>query len=201
MKRNCENFGSSETVSIFVLMAILFAGVLAGVLLYCTADELYYSKFESISVSFIKKSFQYSFLQLVVNSFAGTFFLVLVCFFLGFGSIFQPVELIIPLFKGLGLGVSLADMYYSLGFNGLLLSIILIIPNAVISSFALIIACRESVRMSNSIRKILFGKSLDYNKIDFRLYITKFVIITVILGCSSVLDGAVTILFYRIING
>jgi uncharacterized membrane protein SpoIIM required for sporulation len=201
MKRNSENFDRSETVSIFVLMAILFAGVLAGVLLYCNADEFYYSKFESISVSFIKKSFQYSFLQLVVNSFAGTFFLVLVCFFLGFGSVFQPVELLVPLFKGLGLGISLADMYYSLGFNGLLLSLMLIIPNAVISSFALIIACRESIRMSNSIKNILFGKSLDYNKIDFRLYITKFIIVTVILGGSSLLDGAVTILFLKIVNG
>lgn len=201
MKRNSESHDSAETVSIFVLMVILFAGVLAGALLYCNAHELYYSKLEVNTVSFIKKSFEYSFLQLAVNSFAGTFFLVLACFLLGFGSVFQPVELIVPFFKGLGLGVSLADIYYSLGFNGVVLSLILIIPNAVISSFSLIIACRESVRMSNSIKKILFGKSLDYNNVDFRLYITKFIIVTVIIGGSSLLDGAVTILFSKFING
>lgn len=201
MKRNSESHDSAETVSIFVLMVILFAGVLAGALLYCNADKLYYSKLEANTVSFIKKSFEYSFLQLAVNSFAGTFFLVLACFLLGFGSVFQPVELIIPFFKGLGLGVSLADIYYSLGFNGIILSLILIIPNAVISSFSLIIACRESVRMSNSIKKILFGKSPDYNNVDFRLYITKFIIVTVIIGGSSLLDGAITILFSKFLNG
>lgn len=86
-------------------------------------------------------------------------------------------------------------MYGSFGLAGVGMSAVLIIPGAVLSAFALIIAARESLELSGKIFSSVFGRTSSGEAIDFRLYITKFVILVIILMVSSLADSLATFIF------
>lgn len=132
-----------------------------------------------------------TFIETLVNSFSGPFLLILACLLLGFGAVSMPAELLVPLFHGLGIGVMLADMNADYGLKGMLVSLVVILPFAVISAFIVIIAARESFSMSYlSARRLLGSDKSDSGAI--KLYLTKFLVLFAALGALSLADSFVT---------
>lgn len=132
-----------------------------------------------------------TFIETLVNSFSGPFLLILACLLLGFGAVSMPAELLVPLFHGLGIGVMLADMNADYGLKGMLVSLVVILPFAVISAFIVIIAARESFSMSYlSARRLLGLDKSDSGAV--KLYLTKFLVLFAALGVLSLTDSFVT---------
>ena len=178
-----------------LLTALYFAGVFLGVILYGTLDGERLGVLNDITGSFVYGRLNHTFWETLVNSFSGAFLVLTACFWLGFSAAAQPVELLVPVFRGLGAGVSLSGMYGSFGLAGVGMSAVLIIPGAVLSAFALIIAAREALEMSGKIFSSVFGRTASGEAIDFRLYVTKFVILFIILTVSSLADSLATFIF------
>ncbi len=178
-----------------LLTGLYFAGVFLGVILYSTLDGEALSALNDVTGSFVNGRLNHTFWETLVNSFSGGFILLLACFWLGFSSAAQPIELLIPAFRGLGAGVSLSGMYGSFGLKGVGMSAVLIIPGAVLSAFAVIIAAREALELSGRVFMSAFGRGMGGEPIDFRLYFTKFVILCAILAVSSLTDSLATFLF------
>ena len=177
------------------LAVLYFAGVLAGTVLYCIPNSEWIEILDNITGNFISGRLGQSFSEMLVSSFSGSFILLLVCFLLGFSAIAQPVELIVPVFQGMGAGVSAAGMYGSYGVSGIGISMILVIPGAVISAFAIIIAAREAIKLSSCIYFSVFVKEQTGEAPDFRLYFTKFVILCAMLIAASLAESLITFLF------
>ena len=114
---------------------------------------------------------------------------------MGLSAAAQPIEVIVPIFRGMGAGVAVSGIYYSYGTSGIGIAAVLIIPGAVISAFAVIIAAREALDLSGKVYMSAVGKNTSGGQIDFRLYFTKFVILCVILAASSFADSVLTFLF------
>ncbi len=178
-----------------LLTGLYFAGVFLGVILYGTLDGESLAALNDITGSFVNGRLNHTFWETLVNSFSGAFLLLLLSFWLGFSAAAQPIELLIPAFRGLGAGVSLSGMYGSFGLKGVGMSAVLIIPGAVLSAFALIIAAREALELSGNIFTSVFGGRVSGETLDFRLYFTKFVILCAILALSAVADSLATFLF------
>lgn len=197
MSSNIKRVGkmSPNDSAVLFLLILFLLGVLIGTILYCSVDAESLYGLSRLSGSLIESRLGQTFLQTLVNSFSGAFILLLVCFILGFGAVFQPAEMLIPVFRGLGIGVSLSGMYSQFGLNGFGISLILIIPNGIISAIVLIIAVREAIRMSNSISNIVFSAKSGFEPLDYKLYFTKFVILSAILAVSSLADSLLTFLF------
>ncbi len=182
-------------VRLTLLAALYFAGVFLGVILYGTLSGEQLDALNGLTGSFVIGRLNHTFWETLVNSFSGAFLLLTACFWLGFSAAAQPIELLVPAFRGLGAGVSLSGMYGSFGLAGVGMSAVLIIPGAVLSAFALIIAARESLELSGKIFLSVFGRTVSGEAIDFRLYITKFVILLIILMVSSLADSLATFIF------
>lgn len=185
---------SNTRALLLALMLVLLLGVLFGTLTFRGTD----SGLSFITNSFIKDRAEQTFIQTFANSFCGAGALALLCFFLGFSALAQPIELLVPLFRGLGLGTTIAFIYSSYGVKGFAITLVLIIPHAVISSMAIIIAAREGLRLSNLFTGFAIGEksALDFPiKKSIKLYLLKFVILFVIIGLSSLLDSILTFLF------
>lgn len=178
-----------------LLTGLYFAGVFLGVILYSMLEGEALSALNDVTGSFVNGRLNHTFWETLVNSFSGAFLLLLLCFWLGFSAAAQPVELLVPAFRGLGAGVSLSGMYGSFGLKGVGMSAVLIIPGAVLSAFAVIIAAREALELSGSIFSSALGRKTGGETIDFRLYFTKFVILCAILAVSSLTDSLATFLF------
>lgn len=178
-----------------LLAALYFAGVFLGVILYGTLGGEHLATLNDITGSFVYGRLNHTFWETLVNSFLGAFLLLTACFWLGFSAAAQPIELLVPAFRGLGAGVSLAGMYGSFGLAGVGMSAVLIIPGAVLSAFALIIAAREALELSGRVFSAVFGRSSSGESIDLRLYITKFAILFIILTAASLADSLATFIF------
>lgn len=179
---------------LLVLLALLyFLGVVLGTVLYCTADTDKTDILDGIAADMILARSGQSFLEILVNSFSGSFVLLLICFFLGFCVISPPAEMLIPMFRGLGAGAATAAMYRMYGLHGAGVSALLIVPNAVLSAFVLIIAARESVRFSAALYSVSFGRETERERPDVRLYYTKFIILSAGLALSAMIDSALTL--------
>lgn len=178
-----------------LLGALYFFGVLLGTVLRCTLDGEKARALDGIAGSFVDGRLRHTFWETLVNSFSGAFILLLICFVLGFCVIAQPAELLVPLFRGLGAGASIAGMYGGYGLAGAGAAAVLIVPNAVATAFVTIIAAREAFRFSAGLYAASFGKSPSDEPVDVRLYFTKFVILCVILVISSLADSLMTFAF------
>lgn len=175
-----------------LLAGLYFLGVVLGTVLYCTLNEERAKILDEITVSFVAGRLRHTFWETLVNSFSGAFIMLLICFVLGFCVIAQPAEIFMPLFRGLGAGASIAVMYSSYGLAGAGASALLIVPNAVISAFALIMASREAVRFSSALYNTAFGRESSRERPDIRLYFTKFVILCAVLAVSAFIDSIIT---------
>lgn len=177
---------------LIALSALYFFGVLIGTVLYCTLDSEKIRVLDSLAGSFVAGRLYHTFWETLVNSFSGAFILLLVCFLLGLSAAAQPLELLVPFFRGLGAGASIAGMYSSYGLAGAGASVVLILPNAVATAFVMIIAAREAIRFSFGLYRAAFGRHSSGEPMDVKLYFTKFVILCAILAVSSLIDSLLT---------
>lgn len=175
-----------------LLTALYFFGVLMGTVMYCTFESDKISVLDSLAGSFVDGRLRHTFWETLVNSFSGAFILLLICFALGFCAIAQPAELLVPLFRGLGAGASMAGMYSGYGLPGIGAAAVLIVPNAAATAFVMIIAAREAFRFSSGLYSAAFGRIRSDEPVDVRLYFTKFVILCVMLAISSLADSLIT---------
>ncbi len=173
---------------------LYFAGVAIGTLLYCFLGDSSLP-LGSVSERLINSRLDGDFSASMINSFCGPFLLLLTCFFLGFSAVSHPIELIVPVFHGFGTGTALAGVYDLWGTKGILLSAVLIVPGAVISAFAVIVAVRESLAMSGYVYRCTFGKASAVGEADFRLYFSKFVVLCAIVTVASFAEGALSFFF------
>lgn len=123
------------------------------------------------------------------TSFRGVAILISACFLLGFSAVAQPAEALVPFFFGIGFG-ALAVGMWDIGGAALTLSVI---PGGIIAAFALSVAAREAMRMSEAVFRRTFLPD-EYTPADALLYIKKFIIILVIGAAASAADGVFAVL-------
>ena len=179
---------------LILLAALYFLGVVLGSVLYNTLEREQAEFLDDMVGNFINGRLNNAFWETIVNSFSGGFAMLVICFLMGFCVVAQPAEIFVPMFRGLGVGTAIAGMYSRYGASGAGVSALLIVPNAVLSAFVLIMASREALRFSSALYGMTFGKggSGCRERPDVRLYFTKFVILCAVLVFSAFADSLLT---------
>ncbi|MGN0696352.1 MAG: hypothetical protein ACI4J5_06285 [Oscillospiraceae bacterium] len=176
---------SANTVRLIFLLVFSAAGVIFGASA-CAGGELAASAAERISAVRSTSPLW----RIVGTSFRGTAFLTAACFLLGFSAVAQPAEAMVPFFFGTGFGAFAAGMWKTGG----IMCAAAAVPGGVISAFAVSVAAREAMRMSEAVFRRTFLPD-EYTPADVKLYIKKFMIILVIGAAASAADGVFTLLF------
>ena len=186
--RQCRRFLKTHS-RLVLFLVLLLAGFVAGCCLYNV-----YGKTES---AFLGSVLTLSRLNTDVRSLASAVYhscfspvlLLIVLLFCGLSACGLPVILAVPVFFGMGVGMSEA-YYYSTGWHGVLLTVILLLPQLVFKAAALLMASAESMRMT-----LLFSGQLLPNQTacgglykDFRLYILRFLIFFFMIVAAGITD-------------
>ena len=139
-----------------------------------------------------------SLVQMFLSSFSAVAILLLIAYLLGLSSFGLPVILAIPVFRGIGVGMSIGYIYNQYGFIGISACVVCILPNALISSIALILACRDAGYFSVRITSLIlpFGKTSNLWH-NFSSYSLRFLIYLLIAAASAFIDMLVTSTFSR----
>lgn len=184
---------------------IIVAGlVIFGVLL--GAGGLYALSYEKLNdFSFVqsyivteRKSMDV--IRILLNSFVtGTLFLI-IPFLLGFSAISRPLLFAVPVFRGLGLGIGIASLYYSMGYKGVAVAALTIVPPAVITVYALVIGIRESFFISGNLASVMFSKRNFMGLGEAaKLYCVKYLVLEAIVAIGSAVDALCSFIMFRII--
>ena len=140
----------------------------------------------------------YGGISLLWSSCLAPFVLLALLFLTGLSACGAPVAVIVPVFFGMGTGMTEA-YYYALGGNQMGFVALFVIPHSLMAAMALIMGCSEALRMSVLIsRQMLPAASCGGLWQDFRLYCLRFLIALAIAFGSGVLDICLRAFFLKI---
>lgn len=182
-----SNTYSGRKIMTVLMTIVLMAGIAAGTGLYSTNSEVAASVGGFASADYCS----YDVWSTVCRSVFGSAVFIAAVFFLGFGTVFQPLIAAVVLFRGIGTGALLSHMY-AITVSGTecvvgLLAVSLC--EAAIGSFILAAAAAEAVIFSVQFARVMFfsGGVVVRPQPDVRLYLARFAVLAVgAVLCSSV---------------
>lgn len=182
---------NSKPNVIFRIMLLMVAGVLIGTLAFSFIKTSTLSDLNLIENDYLSMRENGEYVKILYSSLLNSSMLIVVLFLLGFCAVAQPISVLVPVYKGMGFGVTIAQIYSENGVNGFFSAIILILPCALISSYALFIAVRESLRMSNRFFSQAFlDRRCESDSINdyVKLYAVKFLVLEAVTTVSAAVD-------------
>ncbi len=188
---------SPKNILFKALCFIFFIGVFYGLFVSKGSEsEILKRVTEAFLKTRTEKDFMSSFFSVL---FSGSVFTVILCLN-GFSALGQPLSFFTVFLNGVGVGLSLGSILFIDGTKPLFIT--LIIPSFLISGFAVTLAARESVRLSNKLFVWVLNLRRDIDNPDrtFSKYIKKFMIIFIIIIFSALVGGAASELFKRFVN-
>ena len=178
------------------LVGLAVVGVVFGVMSYCFMDTDFLERISLAQQNYIELRKNQDFVQILLRSFCSSSIFLGSAFILGFCAISQPLEIAIPIIKGMGLGVSVAQIYSQSGKQGIVISALLILPCAMISMYALVVGVREAIGLSN----IFMTNALTTGQTtgmfgSVKLYAVKFLVLEAVTAVSAAVDCVCTVAF------
>jgi len=126
-------------------------------------------------------------LQALGSSCFSTVLLLAALFLFGLWGCGAPFILAVPLFHGLGMGMTEAH-YYSQGFGGVATAATAVMPVGLLTAAILAAAGAQSLRMSVGLCRHLLAEDSSDPRRDFRLYCLRFLLFLAAALAVSLLD-------------
>ena len=180
---------------LILYLTFLLVGTFFGIFIYISSKSYLQQELSKMVVIRALTGGLQEVLSTLLSSCLSVLVLLLILFMFGLSVYAAPVTFFVPVFFGLGLGMTEA-FYYAMGTHGILTTLVLVIPRNLIAATALIMACSESLRfsllLSNQILPTGERKEL-WN--DFKLYCTRFLLFLGISLASGAVDICCRLLF------
>lgn len=120
--------------------------------------------------------------------FGTDFLFMLAAFLLGLCAAGLPLLLLLPVLRGLGMGVLSGWLYMTQGFTGIGYSVLILYPSAVISTLIMLSCCKESMAMSGDMLMMIGGK-LERAETTPRQYISRYMGLLVMSVAAALADA------------
>lgn len=179
------------------LAALILAGIVIGAVMArnnSTGSRLDFGVFmqNTLSKESINKGFGYLFL----TSFFSSSLLLCSAFILGLCAIGSPGHVAVLLFKGAGIGLSMGYIYIQYGLKGLGICAVFILPQSILLSLALIIACREGMKFTFEIASVILRPDKARSLwTEFCGYCYKYVCCFALIAAASLIEALCAIGF------
>lgn len=178
------------------LVGAALLGVLMGVVSQCFMSDDFLGQIAAAQNDFLEIRRNSDFAVVLMRSFCAATMFLGAAFVMGFSAIAQPLEFAVPTVKGIGLGVTMAQAYSQSGSTGIAACALLIVPSTVISTYAVIIGARESIRMSNRLMTNLLSDRASVGMLSHvKLYGTKFLALEALAAVAAAVDCLCTVIF------
>ncbi len=180
---------------LFLFTVLFLVGTLLGLIVYALSHVVIGKELQTmLEVREIPSTFQAGMSALFSSSFS-TILLLALLYLCGLSACGAPFAVLVPIFFGLGLGMTEA-YYYSTGAAGIAVTALMVVPHYLIAAVALVLGSMESVRMSLLFsRQILPGASMGGLWGDFKLYSVRFLVFLGLAFLAGVVDVGMRLLF------
>ena len=168
-RRELQHF-VTDNRRLFPFAGLFAAGAAAGVVVYLSSDG-------DIPADLLRLAplSPEGWWHTLGSSCFATVLLLAALFLLGLWGCGAPFILAVPLFHGLGLGLTEA-YYYSQGWSGVVTVAAAVMPVGLLTAALLVAAGAQSLRMSANLCRHLLGGEGEDPRRDFRLYCLRFLL-------------------------
>lgn len=187
-----------ENRKLLFLTFTFIAGLCIGVIVVRGADGSLLKMISDTFSSYVSHRTGQSFFKTLFFSITSVFPFFAAAFIAGLCVVGTPFVPLVSCFRGLGIGLTSGFLYATYGLKGIAFSALLIMPPALISSIALLLACRESMCFSLVLARAAAPRSGPvalHN--DFKIYCLRFIFILGMILASSLLDSVMSLSFMR----
>lgn len=164
---------TQKNYGLLALGVLFLTGVLLGTLLLRTVNDETLELLLRIVGGFVSNRREQSLLQNFLSGAASSLAFLSVLLVCGFCAVSQPLVVLLPLFRGLGVGISMASLYAAYGTGAIGFVTLLMLPGTLLSTIAILLCCRESLRLSAS----FFGalrRQANREPYSLRLYLARY---------------------------
>lgn len=135
-------------------------------------------------------------LEILRNTFLSLSGILGIIFCTGFFAVGQPLSVLVLIYRGFGIGFSTALTYLSFGKSGFYITMLFIVPKILATSFIIMLAVRESLRLSNIVYGYIFKDNVQENMTKYiRLYCIKFIVLILFSLLTACADCGINYLF------
>ncbi len=197
MQENRTSGAAENKNGFFIfLAAVSLAGVLLGTLSYCYMDSGFLERISSLEENFFDARRSADYAVILMRSLCSSTLFLGAAFILGFSAVGQPLAVAVPIVRGIGLGAAMAQIYSANGTSGILTCALLLIPSALISTFALIRGVMLSVEMSDRLLSdVLSDRSQEDMLENTKVYGASFIALEAVMAVSAAIDCLCTVMF------
>lgn len=184
---NLKNKNDREVKGMIITLALFAAGMIigAGLLKYTSNNNN--NEFITIFNEYAIMRTEQKAFRTFLNSLAVNLFFIFLINFAGLSCIGIPITVFITLIKGIGLGFFAGYLFSQFSMSGIGYYLITVLPGAVVSNTALLLACNSAVFLSADILAIvLIKKQSDENLI--KNYLKKNMLLIIICITASMID-------------
>ncbi|MCL2035162.1 MAG: hypothetical protein FWG94_10600 [Oscillospiraceae bacterium] len=181
--------------NVLIMLAVIFiAGVAAGTFMAQNAGGEATSAVFRIVNEFIENRRNTVILRNVIYTSLSSLAFVAVLFVCGFCAISQPAVVLLPFLRGIGFGFSSAALYMNYGVSAAGFLALLMVPDMLISTIAILLCCRESLRLSGSFLNMM-RKNTKEEDYPVKIYIARYVAAVVLCVISAFLESVLYFAF------
>lgn len=184
-----------EEWKMFTLVSLFFSGMIIGAISVKHTDNMLNARLVIMFSDYTMLRTTQSFFQTFINSFSVCLLFLLVVFTSGLCAVGAPIIAIVPLFRGIGIGVVSGYLYSTYSMSGAGYCMTVIFPSAIISTATLLFGCNESFIMSYEIYNIISGKTQNKHGNLLKKYSIRFSILLIIMLLSAIIDTITTMIF------
>ena len=196
-----EMFEFFKKNNLLMILTLFFIGGFCFGIYFCSKETGLFDFSKRYIADYISNRTGYSFISVLFRSFFSSMLFIAVCFISGSSMLGIILVPFICSVKGLLLGTVAANLYIGNSLNGIAFYAVLILPSAVISVIAIILASKESIWFSLLLARLTFPSTSPKNlSFDFKNYCVKYLSISAICFASALLDGILSVNFLKSFN-
>lgn len=196
-----EVFEFIKKNNVLMILTVLFLGGFCFGIYFCSEKQSFLEFSKSYLSDFIDNRTGHSFISVLFNSFYSSMLFAVLCFISGSSMLGIILVPFICSAKGLLLGIIAANLYISNSLSGIAFYAVMILPAAVLSVIALILASKESIRFSLLLARLTIPSTTPRNlSFDFKNYCVKYLSISAICFLSALFDTVLSVNFLKSFN-
>lgn len=170
------------------LLALFALGVAWGCAAVKNGSEAFGVDLKTLFSAFVAARLQHSFFASLLSAMLPSLLLASAVFLSGLSPVGLPAAAVVPLFRGVGLGVVSGCLYQSFGLKGIAYCALVIYPHSVFSVTALVFCCLEAAEMSMRFAAVFRGEVGVSLSSEFKLYLARFAVFLCMVFFACVLD-------------
>ena len=185
-----------------MLFSLIFfaVGLILGAIIIKNNNSFVIDTFMDMFKTYISVKKEQSIGLNFINSLTVNLAFILFSFILGLCAVGLPLISVLPLIKGIGIGMLSGFLYSNFALSGLGYCVLIIYPGLIPATFALMLSCSTGISSSYNMLFSLSSSKSSKGELSLKFYCLKFLVIALITVFSSAIDAIVVRLFSSFFN-